>query len=200
MANTCYASIRITGDPAELQALDAQMAEALTIPDSGSESWIGDLWLHMGMDPDDAASGRLGQCAADVTGHELRDGVLHVETESKWHPQLKALDDFMRRYAPSGEMLLFASEPMMGLHVTNGADGAYAAVFFNCLPGSSDPRARELDGWTSVWEQSDLLREMALKLGMDEAEGFDAVAGAFMAAYPVQVAKYAHADIGQYLK
>jgi len=200
MANTCYTSIRIAGAPAELQAMAAQMAEALTIPDSGNEKWIGNLWLHMDLDPDDASGGKLGECDAEVTGHEYRHGVLHVETESEGHPQLKALDDFMRRYAPSGQMLFFASEPDTDIHVTNGADGDYASVLFDYGIDSKDPKARELDGWTSVWEQSDLIREMALKLGMDEAEGFDAVAKAFMAAYPVRVRAYAHADIGQYLK
>ena len=199
MTDTCYTSIRIAGDAAELRDMDAQMAEALTIPDSGDERWAGNLWLHMGLDPDDADSGKLGGTGTVITGHEFRDGVLHVEMESTGHPQLKALGDFMRRYAPSGEMLFFASEPAEGLYATNGADGTYASVLFHCSVHGKDPKARELDGWTSVWEQCDLLREMALKLGMDEAEGFDAVAGAFMAAYPVQVQRYVHEDIGQYL-
>lgn len=199
MTDTCYTSIRIAGDAAELRDMDAQMAEALTIPDSGDERWAGNLWLYMGLDPDAAASGKLGGTGTVITGHEFRDGLLYVEAESQDHPQLKAIDDFMKRYAPSGEMMIFVTDPDRNQAYTTGNDGDYASVLFTCEPNSNNPKARELDGWTTVWEQCDLLDEMARKVHMDASKGFDAVAGAFMEVYPVQVQRYAHEDIGQYL-
>lgn len=200
MTHTYYSAICIAGEPDELALMDAQMAEALTIPDSGDEHWAGNLWLHMGLDPDDAASGRLGGARTTITGHEARGRLLYIEAESMDHPQLKPIDDFMKRYAPSGKMLVFVTDPDRGLAFTNGSDDGYASVLFTCQKVSDDPKARELDGWTAIWEQEDLLYAMALKLGMDEAEGFDAVATAFMKEYPVQVQRYVHEDIGQYIK
>lgn len=200
MANTCYTSIYVTGAAAELEAMNAQMAEALTIPDSGNENWIGNLWLHMGLDPELTLSGKLGQCAAEITGHELRDGVLHVETESEWHPRLKALHDFMLCYAPSAKMDYFAMEPHMNLFHTSAADGEYAMVSFHCSTGSDDPKTRELDDWKSLWKKDELFREMSEKLSLDMSNGFNAVADAFMAVYPVAVDVLAHEDLEKYLK
>ena len=176
--NTCYTSILIAGDPDELKNLDARISEALSAPGSGEP----------------------GGSAARITGHVLQGRLLHVETESEDHPRLKALDDLMKRHAPSGAMLFFASGPTKGLYVTNGEDDGYATVSFDSPVDYEDSKVRELDGWTSVWEQCDLLTGMALKLGMDESSGFDAVAKAFMAAYPVHVNKYVHMDIEQYLE
>lgn len=193
--DTNYISICIAGDPTELALMDAQMAEALTIPDSGNERWAGNLWLHMDIDPCDTDVAN-----ATITGHEARSRLLYVEAESRGVPRLKAIDDFMKRYAPSGKMLIFVTDPHENTAFTTGGDGAYASVLFTCEKGSNNPKARELDDWTTIWEQCNLLTAMALKLDMDESAGFDAVSKAFMEQYPVLILPYAHKDIGNYLK
>lgn len=196
MANTCFISLRVHGPEASLRALDAELAKALDAAAPGDEHWAGCLWLHMGLDGKAAREGKLGQCACAITAHAVHEGVLYADMESKWHPQLKPVTDFVARYAPDCSVTFFADEPMTNLYETN-EEKPHANVLFH---GTDTPEAAELADWVSIWEKDALLAAMAGKLHADPARGFDEVAREFERAYPVEIRTYSHRDIGDYAK
>lgn len=173
-----FASVRIHASDAVLDAVSAGLAEALSIPDSGDESWAGNLPVLDGIRP--------GRVPCRVSGHERKTGWINVELESEGPAPVEIVAGFAARRGDC-RVETFACDASD--KCSTDAAGDWACVLFRGR--LADPRT--VPAWKSVWAKDDLAAEMAAYLGMDADAGFDALAAAFQEACPVLVAEFAHA-------
>lgn len=192
MANTCYTNVHIISDDTqEINTLfhELQAADALT---TYEKHWLGNLWMHLGSSFDDAMNGKLGPCAGQIDGIYLVDqNYIDLDITSKYEPQLKAIRDFTAKYAPSAKIEFFGIEPEDDLYVTNMPENTYAySDVTDDLPDDMS-----LEDWSGFFPVKDFTQQMITLLNADPATGFNALAQAIEAAYPIHISILKHISL-----
>ena len=115
MANDCFTSITITGDPGIIKKITDRMDKAFI-----SDKWLGNLLLEIGYSEDDIKT--LGvRCRGSVEYRESYDEEIRIDTDTAWVPMLKVFTKFCDRVVGENnyELVYTAEEPGCEIFWTN---------------------------------------------------------------------------------
>lgn len=136
MANLCFTTMYIKGNPDEIKNLHDNISAAISeerVKNDYGKTWIGNLVVYMGYDWNEI------NCRGTIEYLGLSDDNtrLNIETCTAWSPCMDIFYKTMEKYAPSCELYLIGDVSEDGWFFTNDPemeDRYYLEVFGNDLP------------------------------------------------------------------
>lgn len=176
MANTCFTDVFIHDKPDALLQLQKIMQKAAddTYYEKG---WLGNLLIHLGHPFMKVMDGEFGQCAGTIHDITIDDGDLIIGLTSNWEPQLIAIREFVKAYAPNAMLDFVSVEPIERLCVTSLPNMVNLS-----LDDELDVHSRFLEDWEHAWNKDELCAAICQKLGIQA--NYNTAIGMFLSSYP----------------
>lgn len=128
MPNWCTTKVTISGPIEQMELLDEKFQEVqknAKIKTDFGENWLGHILDYL----DEWNNGNpTCRCRGWYSSYLSKsEGIMEVDVDSAWHPQIGAIVKLANKYAPDAEIMYWAIEPGCLLYFTN--DPAYDGLY-----------------------------------------------------------------------
>lgn len=121
MANWCYTSMDISAPSAQIEAVEAMLAQSAgcgTLKSDFGPGWLGNIYELLGFDEDQICH-HLPCRGSILHSERVDDQTLRLEVETAWGPQVSSILMLCDCFAPDADITITAEEPNMDLFITN---------------------------------------------------------------------------------